>query len=87
MNMIYVANLSYNATEQQLKEHFQDAGDISEIKLIKDSITDQLKGFGFITFCDSNGAKKAIEDMNGKDFLGRRLFVNIARNPVDKDRR
>jgi len=79
MNKIYVGNLSFNTTEDVLKEKFGKYGEISEIALIRDKLSNQLKGFGFITFASQQAAQGALE-MSGKDFLGRTLKVNMAQD-------
>jgi len=78
MNKIYVGNLSFNTTEQELEELFGQYGKITEIALIRDRVTNQLKGFGFITFDSQEGAQNALA-MDGKEFLGRSLKVNMAK--------
>lgn len=88
MKKIYVGNLSFNTTEQDLRNQFSNYGEISEIALIKDKFTNRLKGFCFITFDSQQSAQDALE-MNGKEFLGRSLKVNMAqeRNRESDDRR
>jgi RNA recognition motif-containing protein len=78
MNKIYVGNLSYQATEEELTELFSKYGNIKSIALIKDRATGRPKGFGFIEF-DDNGQADASIEMDGQEFMGRPLKVNIAR--------
>ena len=78
MNKIYVGNLSFNTSEQELEELFGQFGKITETALIRDRISNQLKGFGFITYDNQKGAEDALA-MNGKEFLGRPLKVNMAK--------
>ena len=76
---LYVGNLSYDLTTDQLKDHFAQAGTISDVVVITDSRTGRSKGFGFVEFEKDEDAKKAIELFNGKDMNGRNLVVNEAR--------
>lgn len=78
---VYVGNLPYNVTDEELQGFFGQYGDINEIKVITDRETGRSKGFGFITFASDQAAQAAIE-ADGKEFGGRALKVNIAReNP------
>ncbi|MGM0567882.1 MAG: RNA recognition motif domain-containing protein [Elusimicrobiota bacterium] len=76
---LYVGNLNYDAKEKQLKEIFADMGEINEIIIIKDKFTGRSKGFGFIEFKDSESAQKAIDELDGQEFLGRELRVSPAK--------
>lgn len=78
MNKIYVGNLPYSATQEELSELFSSCGTIKEIAFIKDKFTGQCKGFSFIEFDDASSAQNAIEQYNEKEFNGRKLRVNIA---------
>lgn len=82
MNKIYVGNLSFNTTEQELSELFSQFGKISEVALIRDRFSNQLKGFGFVTFDNKSEAQSALA-MDGKEFLGRPLRVNIAQERTE----
>ncbi len=76
---LYVGNLSYSVTEDQLRELFSQAGAIKEIALIMDRDTQRPKGFGFVEFETQVEAQKAIELFNEHELDGRRLTVNFAR--------
>ena len=76
---LYVGNLSYNVTEEQLRELFSQAGTIKEVALIMDRDTRRPKGFGFIEMTTQVEAQKAIELFNEHELDGRRLTVNFAR--------
>lgn len=78
MNKIYVGNLPFQLNEDDLANVFQPFGEIKEIALIKDRYTNQFKGFVFITFATQESAEKALS-MDGKDFGGRPMKVNMAR--------
>jgi RNA recognition motif-containing protein len=76
---VYVGNLPYNIDSDKLKELFAAHGEVTEAVVISDRNTGRSKGFGFVTFADDDGAKKAIAEMNGKEFDGRELKVNEAK--------
>jgi RNA recognition motif-containing protein len=76
---VYVGNLPYSIDSDKLKEIFSAHGEVTEAVVISDRYSGRSKGFGFVTFADDDGAKKAIEEMNGKDFEGRELKVNEAK--------
>lgn len=76
---IYVGNLSYDVSEQDLEGLFSEFGKNLQIKLIKDFETGRSKGFAFIEFETENNAQSALS-MDGKEFQGRRLKVNLARD-------
>lgn len=80
---LYVGNIPYKVTEDDLKELFGQAGDVSEIKLIKDTASGKLKGFGFVEMASDEGALKAIEMFNKYSYSGRNLVVNEAK-PMEK---
>jgi len=76
---IYVGNLSFSTTEDELKELFAQAGPVVSVALIKDRDSGQSKGFAFIEMSNQADAEKAIQMFNGKPFGNRELKVNIAR--------
>lgn len=76
---IYVGNLSYNTSEDELRDYFSQYGNIEDIKLIIDFNTGRSKGFGFITYASVQSCENAIA-ANGVDLGGRKLRVNIARD-------
>ncbi|QQS39141.1 RNA-binding protein [Candidatus Woesebacteria bacterium] len=79
MSKLYVGNLDYNVTGDQLRDLFATAGKILDAVVITDKYSGRSKGFGFVEFENDEEAKKAIEMFNGKDFQGRNLVVNEAR--------
>jgi RNA recognition motif-containing protein len=81
---IYVGNLSYNATEEDLKEAFGAFGEVASANIIRDQYSNQSKGFGFVEMPDGAAAEAAINALNGKDMKGRTLTVNEARPRADK---
>ncbi|MBS1490935.1 MAG: RNA-binding protein [Bacteroidetes bacterium] len=76
---IYVANIPWKATEDQLKELFSQYGEVSSAKIIMDKVTQRSRGFGFVEMSNDDGGRTAINELNGRDFLGKNLVVNEAR--------
>jgi RNA recognition motif-containing protein len=76
---IYVGNLSYEVTEEDLQEAFQTFGQIESVKIIKDNYNDRSKGFGFVEMSNNAEAQSAISGLNDKELKGRTLKVNAAR--------
>jgi len=83
-NKLYVGNLSFDTTENELQDLFAAAGAVQEVILIQDRITGRSKGFGFVTMSNAEEAKKAISQINGKNIGGRALTVNEARPKEDR---
>ena len=81
---IYVGNLNYNLSEEDLEKVFGEYGEVTSVKIIRDKYTDQSKGFGFIEMADDAAAQKAIDELNGSDVKGRELRVNQARPPREQ---
>jgi RNA recognition motif-containing protein len=76
---LYVGNLSYNVTEDDLRQLFAQAGEVREVSLITDRDTRRPKGFGFVEMATQADAEKAIQMFNNYDLDGRPLTVNVAR--------
>jgi len=76
---IYVGNLSYDTTEDQLRELFAPFGEVVRASIITDRATGRSRGFGFIEMTDDAQGRQAIEEVNGKELNGRSLTVNEAR--------
>jgi RNA recognition motif-containing protein len=79
MRKMYVGNIPYNATEEDLRELFSEYGEIESLKIIQDQDTGRSKGFGFIEMAEEKDTRKAIEELNGKDFMQKTLKVSEAR--------
>lgn len=79
---IYVGNLPFSATEDQVRSLFSEFGSVDSVNLITDRETGQPRGFGFVEM--ANGANEAIQALNQKDMDGRRLNVNEARPREDR---
>ncbi len=80
---LYVGNLSYDVTEDDLRSLFSQAGEIKDVALILDRETRRSKGFGFVEMATQAEAENAIRMFNEQDLKGRRLTVNIARPKTD----
>ena len=76
---IYVGNLSYEVTEEDLQKTFEAFGQVESVRIIKDKYSGQSKGFGFVEMPAKAEAQSAIEGLNGKELKGRTLNVNEAR--------
>jgi RNA recognition motif-containing protein len=83
---IYVANIPFKASEQELKGLFEEYGEVSSAKIIMDKVTQRSRGFGFIEMADDSSARQAIDSLNGFSFLGKTLVVNEARPKTDAPR-
>ena len=79
INKLFVVNLSFNTTENDLNDAFAAFGTVTETNLMMDRETGRPRGFGFVTMSSAEEANKAIEALNGKDMDGRALTVNIAK--------
>ena len=84
MKNIYVGNLSYDLTEDELRDTFEQFGSVSSCKLIMDRDTGRPKGFGFVEMDDNAEADAAIEALNEKSVRGRPMRVNEARPRNDR---
>lgn len=84
MTNIYVGNLSYNATEDDLRRVFGQFGDVSAVSVIKDRETGRPRGFAFVEMPDSAQAAAAIEAINNTEIAGRNVTVNEARPRDDR---
>jgi len=76
---LFVGNLSFNATQNQLQDMFGAHGTVLEVDLILDKFSGRPRGFGFVTMESKEGAEAAVKALNGKDIDGRALTVNEAR--------
>jgi cold-inducible RNA-binding protein len=81
---LFVGNLPYQATENDLQDHFAAAGVVTSVNVMMDKFTGKSRGFAFIEMGSSDEANKAVELLHNKDFQGRPLTVNIARPREDR---
>jgi RNA recognition motif-containing protein len=84
---IYIGNLSYKASEEELRQAFEAYGQVSSVAIIKDAATGQSRGFAFVEMPNDAEGQAAINGMNGKDLNGRPLKVNEARPREERPRR
>lgn len=85
---IYVGNLSFEITEEEVREAFAEFGQVTSVTLIKDKYTGKMRGFGFVEMPSNTDAQAAIQALNGKELKGRGMVVNQARPREERsDRR
>jgi RNA recognition motif-containing protein len=83
---IYVGNLAYSVTEEDLKKAFEAFGQVATANVIRDQYSNQSKGFGFVEMPEDSEAQAAISGLNGTDLNGRTLNVNQAKPKTDRNR-
>ena len=81
---LYVGNLSYNITEDSLRDVFSPLGEVQSVKIITDAATGRSKGFGFVEMANDEDADKAIATLNGTNVMDRALNVSEARPQADR---
>jgi len=81
---IYVGNLSYQATDDDLREAFEPFGQVASAQVIKDKFTGRSRGFGFVEMPSNEEGQKAIDGVNNQDIAGRAVRVNEARPREDR---
>lgn len=84
---IYVGNLPYKTADEDLKGLFAVHGEVASARVVMDRMTGQSKGFGFVEMPDRDAAQKAIDALNGYDFMGRKLRVNESQPKPREERR
>ena len=83
---LYVGNLSFETTENDLQDAFAQHGQVSEVSLMMDRMTGKSRGFAFVTMNDKTAADAAMSALNGKELAGRTLTVNEARAREERPR-
>jgi cold-inducible RNA-binding protein len=83
---IYVGNLSFEVSGENLREAFEAFGQVSSVRIVMDKYSDQPRGFGFVEMPDRARAQAGIDSLNGKELLGRQMNVNEARPRADQGR-
>jgi RNA recognition motif-containing protein len=83
---IYVGNLSFEVSVETLRQAFEAFGQVSSARIVKDKYSGQPRGFGFVEMPDQARAQAAIENLNGKELLGRQMNVNEAHPRTDQGR-
>ncbi len=82
---IFVGNLSYDLTEDELREAFEEKGEVTSAKIIRDKFTQKSKGFGFVEMAVEEEGEKAIAELNDVELKGRPMRVDKARPPKSRD--
>ena len=85
-NKLFVGNISYEIITSQLEEVFGEHGSVVDAIILNDRDTGRSRGFGFVTMATDEEAQKAIDALNGAEFNGRKLAVNVARPREDRPR-
>jgi RNA recognition motif-containing protein len=81
---IYVSNLSFNVTDEDLQDYFAEYGEVSSAKVIMDKFTGKSRGFAFVEMSDDEAAKKAIAELDGASVDGRTIGVSVAKPREDR---
>ncbi len=81
---LYVGNLSYDTRDDDLNELFSEYGQVVSAKVVMDRDTGRPRGFGFVEMGTADEAQKAIQELDGKDFMGRAIKVNLAQPRVER---
>ena len=81
---LYIGNISYRLTDEDLAEAFGEFGEVTSAKIIKDKFSGRSRGFGFVEMSDAAGAEAAIEKLNGAELDGRTLVVSKAKSADDR---
>jgi RNA recognition motif-containing protein len=83
---IYVGNISFDATDEAIRQAFESFGEVASARIIKDKYTGQSRGFGFVEMPGQIQAQAAIRGLNGKELVGKQISVNEARPRNDQGR-
>jgi RNA recognition motif-containing protein len=83
---LYVGNISFKATEDDVRDLFSQVGEVVSVKLIKDAATGRLRGFGFVEMTSDDEAQKAISKFNGNALMDRNIVVNEAKPQERRER-
>ncbi len=81
---LFIGNLSWNIDDEQLRELFEEYGEVEDSFVMKDRETRRSRGFGFVTFVDDASADTAIEALNGKEVDGREISVDVAKPKTNR---
>jgi RNA recognition motif-containing protein len=81
---IYVSNLSFNVTDEDLQDYFAEYGEVSSAKVIMDKFTGKSRGFAFVEMPDDAAAQKAIQELDGASVDGRTIGVSVAKPREDR---
>lgn len=84
---LFVGNLSYRTLENELQDHFSQAGVVTSVDIMFDKFTGKSRGFAFVEFSTAEEANRAVEMFHNQDFQGRALTVNVARPREEREGR
>lgn len=84
---LFIGSLAYATTDDTLKAHFEQIGEVSSARVITDRDSGRSKGFGFVEFTDEANNQKAVDQLDGKDLDGRAINVSLARPKEDRPKR
>lgn len=84
---LFVGSLSYSTTDDSLKAHFEQIGEVESARVITDRDSGRSKGFGFVQYVNQDDNQKAIDQLDGKELDGRTISVNLARPKEERPRR
>ena len=84
---LYVGNLSYNSSREDIQNLFEEYGKVSDVFIVKDRESGRPRGFAFVTMDTKESMLAAIEGLNGKEFMGRALAINEARPREDREQK
>lgn len=82
---LFVGSLPYTTTDDQLKDLFAKAGNVVSANVVMDKMTGRSRGFGFVEMGSEDEAKKAVDELNGTELEGRKIFVSEARPQAPRD--
>jgi RNA recognition motif-containing protein len=84
MTNIFVANLSFKVTDEDLKQAFEEYGKVTSARVITDKFTGRSRGFGFVEMTNDDEAKKAIDELNNAEFDGKVIAVSVAKPKTER---
>ena len=85
-NSLFIGKLAYSTTDDNLKAHFEQIGEVANARVINDRDSGQSRGFGFVEFADEANNQKAIDKLNGQELDGREISVSVATPKTDRPR-
>lgn len=84
---LFIGSLAYSTTDDSLKAHFEQIGEVASARVITDRDSGRSKGFGFVEFTDEANNQKAVDQLDGKELDGRAISVGLARPKEDRPKR
>lgn len=84
---LFVGSLSFSTTDESLKAHFEQIGEVASARVVRERDSNRSKGFGFVEFVDESNNQVAVDKFNGQELDGRAINVSLARPKEDRPRR